>query len=114
MSATHLMRFSAIIDLIDPDTPTGEDEYGNPTYTPSQIQTKCYYEQQAHQEVMDPPGEIEQQQVLFMVPADVPINGWSAVTIEGVSFDVKGPPWVVRNPRSNRVSHVEASLAMSE
>ena len=50
MSVTSLMRFSATITLVDPDTTTGTDPYGNPIYATSEIVTKCYFEQQSSDE----------------------------------------------------------------
>lgn len=47
---------------------------------------------------------------LLVLPADTLIDTGDAVIVDGHRYEVSGEPWVARNPRTQAVSHIEASL----
>lgn len=55
-------------------------------------------------------GELSDTRWLAIFPAGTSIDTGDAVACDGETFEVVGDPWAARNPRTQVVSHVEATL----
>lgn len=85
------------------------DRYGNPAQTESTATTVCYAEQRTRAESSDGKGEVQQEEWLVMLPAGTTVNGHDKITVGSLVLEVVGPPWPVRNPRTQSESHVECN-----
>ncbi|HMV75343.1 MAG TPA: hypothetical protein PKB00_12285 [Microthrixaceae bacterium] len=84
-----------------------KDRYGNPDLTEATTATVCYCEQRTRAEASDGLGEVQQEDWLVMLPAGTTVNGHDKITVGSLVLEVVGPPWPVRNPRTQSTSHVE-------
>lgn len=41
---------------------------------------------------------------------DLVVDGTDRITVEGITFELEGPPWPARNPRTGRVELLEVTL----
>jgi len=83
------------------------DEMGNDTPTESTTETVCEIQQKQRDEESD---ELASAVFLAMFPAGTVVASADAVIADGVEYEVRGEPWPVRNPRTQTVSHVEATV----
>lgn len=85
------------------------DGYGNPTETTTVTTTVCELQQQfAGEDVTD--SNVQSSDFLLVLPAGTGIDGGDKVTIDGSDYEVDGPPWSARNPRTGVVSHVQCRV----
>lgn len=84
-----------------------KDRYGNPDVTETTTTTVCYCEQRTRTESSDGKGEVQQEEWLVMLPAGTTVDGLDKITVGSLVLEVTGPPWSVRNPRTQSTSHVE-------
>lgn len=91
-------------------TVDGVDVYNDPTTVTADVETVGYLDQRVRAEDESDGSQIQEDQWRLMVPADTTVSGWDAVVVGDVVYEVHGPPWQVWNPRTRRVSHVEATL----
>lgn len=85
------------------------DRYGNPDQTEATTSTVCYAEQRSRSETKDGKGEVQQEDWLVILPAGTTVNGLDKITVGTLVLEVVGPPWPVRNPRTQSESHVECN-----
>lgn len=85
------------------------DRYGNPDQTEATTATVCYCEQRSRTETKTGDGEVQQEEWLVMLPAGTTVNGHDKITVGALVLEVVGPPWPVRNPRTQSESHVECN-----
>lgn len=88
----------------------GRDVYGDPTTSTSDVVTVGYLDQRLRSEDESDGSQTQEDRWRLMVPADTTVSGWDQVLVGGLAYEVFGPPWPVYNPRTRRVSHVEATL----
>jgi hypothetical protein len=69
----------------------------------------CYAEQRSRSETKDGQGEVQQEDWLVILPAGTTVNGLDKITVGTLVLEVVGPPWPVRNPRTQSESHVECN-----
>lgn len=86
-----------------------KDRYGNPDQTEATTTTACYCEQRSRTETKTGDGEVQQEEWLVMLPAGTTVNGHDKITVGSLVLEVVGPPWSVRNPRTQSASHVECN-----
>lgn len=107
MRPTRLFTLPVTISTV---TDAGaDDEYGNPTETTTTTIVWGELQQQSRNEEGGGRHVLEGVYRLFVEPG-ASVVGWDRVTIGGVDYEVDGPPWQVRNPRTGTISHVEATL----
>jgi len=84
------------------------DRYGNPTDTEATTSTTCYCEQRQRSEnTVD--ANVQSEDWLVMLPAGTDVAGNDKITVGSLVLEVVGPPWPVRNPRTQSASHVECN-----
>lgn len=86
-------------------TPGPADAYGDPSWVETQAASTCYAEQTTPSEPGDPNYQGDDWRVVLA--AGTAVDGLSAVIIDGQTFEVYGPPWVAKDPRSNADHHIE-------
>src|SRR5688572_27377107 len=110
------MPLSQLLNLpctITRRTPSADDEeindYGDPVQNETEVDTVCELQQRARSED-DLQGELSDTSWLLILPAGTAIDTGDAVTIDGKTYELVGDPWQARNPRTETVEHIEATL----
>lgn len=85
------------------------DAYGDPVQTTTTLETVCELQQTRRSE-QDVGGELAESGWLLILPAGTPIALDDRVTVDGLALEVIGEPWSARNPRTQAVSHIEATV----
>lgn len=98
--------------VIEVRGPGGRDEYNNETEVVVDVTTVCELQQRQRTENGDR-GEVSVTEWLLVVPAGTNISTGDSVRVDGDGYEVIGEPWQARNPRTQTVSHVEATLKRS-
>ena len=81
-------------------------------YLRAQSEVTAYVGQRVYTalpETKDGKGEVQQEDWLVMLPAGTTVNGLDKITVGSLVLEVVGPPWPVRNPRTQSESHVECN-----
>lgn len=91
------------------------DDHGVPLQESSSgVTTVCYLDQggqvgsQRSEQTVGREAEIESFVGYF--PASVNLDGTDVVVVDGIDFEVMGPPWYARNPLTDAVDHCELNL----
>lgn len=84
------------------------DRYGNPELTDADTATVCYAEQRSRTETSSD-DDVQSEDWLVMFPSGTTVAGSDLVTVGSLVLEVVGPPWPVRNPRTQSESHVECN-----
>lgn len=92
-------------------TRTGEDNYYSDTAeAESAVESVCEVQQRRRNEDADQ-GETSDSDWLGIFPAGTSLDTAAAVIVEDLgTFELVGAPWPVRNPRTQKESHLEATL----
>lgn len=108
MSLTSLINRPCL--LIRRSESGDTDDYGNDIATETIVATVCEIQQIRRTEPATE-GELSQGDwVAFFLPGTA-LDTSDAIEVDGLgTFELVGGPWVVRNPRTQQESHVEASL----
>lgn len=106
MNATGL--FNQDVTIVSRALST-RDKYGDQEFSETSTTVRGYVEQRQRSE-QGADDAVERTEWLLMVPADTSIDADARVEVDGVQFEVVGPPWPVRNPRTRVTSHLEATL----
>lgn len=90
-------------------TAGGRDEY-NDVVPGVEVTTAGLCEIQLSRSGEDETGAVQSSRWnLYMRPGP-PLTGWDWVEVEGARYEADGDPWLVRDPLTGEVSHVEATL----
>lgn len=107
MDITRLLTLTATITHV---AQTGAvDTYGNPTEQTSTSTAAAELQQTARDE-QDRDANIGEQTWLLLLAPTATIDATDRVTVSGVTYEVVGPPWLARNPRTGANSHIEATV----
>jgi hypothetical protein len=85
------------------------DEYGDEIPAETTTITTGFIEQRGSSESDD----VTETTHFVMFPPTTEIDAGDAVVIEGETFEIIGEPWVVNNPRTGVVSHIQADAKKS-
>lgn len=108
MDPTRLMTQQATITHVA-DVATGADEYNNPTYPTSTATVRCWLHQtQRSERTAEADTQIETWRLYL--PPGTSVDGPDKVAVDGVTYELDGPPWPAFNPRLHRVTHIECTL----
>jgi hypothetical protein len=83
------------------------DEYGNEIRGEVRTETLCELQQRHQAEEGDVLGVGD---FILFLPPDTPLDTNDGVIVGGLLYEVMGPPWYARNPRTGQAHHVEANL----
>lgn len=84
------------------------DRYGNPDRTEATTSTTCYAEQRTRSEAGGE-GLVGDEEWLVMLPTGTTVDAADKITVGSLVLEVVGPPWTVRNPRTQSDSHIECT-----
>lgn len=108
MDPTRLMTRTATISHVEPD-PDNPDAYGNPGLVTSVTTAACEIQQVSRSEDTVNTAQQSEDWSLFVHP-DALVEGSDRIVVDGVAYELVGPPWPARNPRTGVVSHIEAQV----
>lgn len=92
------------------------DEYGNPTTSETTLGPYNGYAWllNADERTSDANLQSEEWKVVLEAAAADQVRGADRVTVGSAVFEVIGPPWTVKNPRTSVVSHVELAARRTD
>jgi hypothetical protein len=109
MRTTGMMsQIATITTVANSDTET--DRYGNPDEVTSTDEWRCLVSQHRSPAEALVDQDVLQADWLLCLEAAAPVTGYDRVTVDGIEYEVVGPPWLVQNPRTRSTDHVEALL----
>lgn len=111
MNPTRLFTRTIYITHVTPDTAT-PDEYGNPGETVTTT-TALGELQQASRAENTTDGDRQSENDVLLIEPTATLTGSDRINLDtanGDAYEVKGPPWRARNPRTADVSHIEATV----
>jgi len=83
------------------------DIYGNEIPSETRLNTVCELQQQRRTEEGD---AVAVGDFVLFLPPDTLLDTNDVVIVDGRQYEVIGPPWYARNPRTGQQHHVECSL----
>lgn len=107
----RLLRSFDQLATIYTRTAGAEDDYGNPAdvFTSAGVWPCLRWQGSGRENQQDRETEVDTSKVDF--PPDAPVNGHSKVLLDGVMYQVVGPPVLHRTPRGPH--HLTANLQVS-
>lgn len=105
VNPARLIKLSGVLTVRSFDGPP--DDYNNPTETTVARSVLCWYEQAQAAEATANTNRQEETHRLFLRSCE-DMTGWDRLAVNGLEFEVIGPPWEAVNPRTRQVSHIEA------
>jgi hypothetical protein len=110
MDPSRLMTQTATLHHV---TETGVDVYNDPTTTETTSTVGCLLQQRTRIE-QTAGGQISTETLVLFLPAGTTVDALAYVTVDGLDYQLDGPPWPAFNPRSQAVSHIEAQVKRVE
>lgn len=111
MNVAHLLTSTATVTVVaDTGSP---DAFGDPTPTTSTQTFACWLSQTQRSEATANADVQHETWVLYLEVAAAGVEGFDRVTVDGITYELDGPPWPARNPRTRLVTHVECTLRRS-
>lgn len=95
------------------------DEYNNPLEMVTEFTAACELQQLANDERTVDANLQRSDWMLFVAPTctnsggtivETEIDGGDQVVVGGVTYEVDGPPWPARNPRTQTLTHIQVNL----
>lgn len=86
------------------------DRYGSKLPVETDVVTVCELQQRQRNERDDAGETIDSSWLLVLLPETVIAAGDTVSVVGDGEFEVHGEPWVSRNPRTQIVSHIEATV----
>lgn len=108
MSLTALLAQTATATLVS--TSTTLDDMGDPATATTTATYRCLLQQSSRREDTANRDVQIGDWNLYLEPAAAVLEGGDRVEIDGVSYELDGPPWPTFHPRTRSVQHVEASV----
>lgn len=108
MNPVRLMTNTATITHVEVDE-DNPDEYNNPGEATTTTTALCELQQTRRDETHDDSAVQGETWNLYLVPTAT-IDGGDRATVDGVTYEVLGPPWRARHPRTGVVTHIEATV----
>jgi hypothetical protein len=85
--------------------PGAVDSYGDASWVETRTNAYCYAEQIVGTEPGDPNYQADDLRVLL--DASAVVDGLDAIEIDGDRYELVGPPWMAKDPRTNADHHLE-------
>jgi hypothetical protein len=85
------------------------DTYGNEIHALESVQSTCELQQASRSESTER-GDVSHRDWRLFLPAGTHVGAADTVTVDGEDFEIVGDPWPARNPRTQTVSHLEATV----
>lgn len=85
------------------------DEYGDAVKTLTETSVSCELQQQRRNED-DEQAEVAESRWRLFLPAGTEVDTGDAIEVGGDRYELVGEPWPVHNPRTEEISHIEATV----
>lgn len=95
--------------LIQRLTSESTDRFGNKKRTEGTVEIVVEIQQKQRSETADE-GETSDTTWNIYFPPGTDVNSGDAVVIDGSEYELTGDPWEARNPRTQALSHMEATV----
>lgn len=113
MDVRRLLSQTVTVTRVATDSTT-VDDMGDPTTTTTTATFRGYVWQTSRSdETANTDVQTEDWRLVLERSAVGQIDGGDRVTVDGVEYEVDGPPWPALNPRTNRVEFIEADVRRS-
>lgn len=89
-------------------SPGGKDQYGQPVYRETSVDTVCYYRLQTT--VIGDSVYQTEEQIKVYLPADTKAEGITAVQIDATKYEPAGVPHYQWNPRTETNQYLMLSV----
>lgn len=106
MPASHLMTQTATLHHV---TETGTDEYNDATTSETTTSSPCLMQQTVRTEATTS-GLVTSEVLVLFLPADADVDALSKVTVDGLTYELDGPPSKPFNPLAGAVGHLECTV----
>lgn len=111
MNVEHLLTSTARITTV---TDTGPpDQFGDPTQATVTRTFRCWLSQSQRAEQTVGTDLQLDTWWLYLEAAAAAVTGYDRATVDGIVFELDGPPWPALNPRTRQVTHVECTVKRS-
>lgn len=97
------------LTIIRRTTSEDADDYGNEIPDEGAIETVGELQQRRRDEPAGE-GELSVTDWLLILPAGTLLRTGDQAIVDGQEYEVVGDPWIARNPRTQAVSHIEATV----
>lgn len=105
MNPARLIKLPGVLSVVTQDGPV--DETNDPTEQIVTADVLCWYEQATADD--DTGGTNQQTETHRLYFRDgVTVTGYDHLAVDGHRFQILGPPWPAKNPRTGVVEHIEA------
>lgn len=108
MNVEHLLTSSAEITFVTDDGVP--DSFGDATQTTTSQTFRCWMYQTGRAEDTANADSQFETWSLMLEAAAANVNGWDRVTVNGIEYELAGPPWPALNPRTQLTTHVECTV----
>lgn len=118
MNPAHLMTLTATITRTTTPVGAATDDYGNPIPVETTFSAACELQQVTRSEDTVDSDQQAHDWNLYLAPTgtaddvivETELDGSDRVAVAGVPYEVIGPPWPVRNPRTGALIMIEARV----
>lgn len=112
MNVEHLLTSVATVDLVTTTGPV--DAFGDPTEVVTTVTFKAWLSQTSRFDETANANSQIQKLAIYLDASAADVQGFDRVTINGVVYELDGPPWPALNPRTRQITHVECSASRSQ
>lgn len=107
MDVAHLLTQTATIVNVTQDG--AADDMGDPTDVETTSTARCWlWQNTRHENTANQDSQFEEWSLAL--DSDATVDGSSRVTVDGVTYQLYGPPWRAHNPRTGLFTHIEATV----
>lgn len=109
MNVARLLKVDAVVTSV---SETGADDvFGDPTEETTTATYKAWsWQTSASDDTVGTNLQSAERKIALHRSAAGQVDGGDRITYEGIEYEVEGPPWIARNPRTNRIEYVEATV----
>jgi hypothetical protein len=107
VNVDRLLTSVATVDFV---APTGAaDAFGDPTEVVTTVTFKAWLSQtQRSDDTVNANTQIGKF-AIYLDSSAAAVQGFDRVTVDGVVYELDGPPWPALNPRTRQITHVECT-----
>ena len=109
MNVAHLLRLTYTIDHVEQTGPP--DAMGDPTEVVTSSTFKGYaWQSRRDDQTANTDIASEEWRLALHRSAAGNVDAGDRVEVDGITFEVYGPPWIARNARTTAIEYVELTL----
>lgn len=115
MRPERLLSSSITVHRVTQDGPP--DEMGDPTeetVSTTYDRAGSVWQVQRSDETGNTDVQVEEWRGVLRRDLAGTVDGGDRITVEGIEFQIEGPPWPARNPRTTRIEFLEVTLRRTQ